>query len=191
VLFRSFLTFIFLKFVRSKIVNIDFKVVFLSLWLILGISGFILRGIVSEAYVPIIYFPALALVGYLLSPIVKKFHFTGWTFVISLVLINSIAVFISFAKIEARGGNYQDMLKVTDFLVTESPSNMYKLVYLGPGDEFYTADNQWRYLLWYRGNPPVTFSHRRYIISASPYSIPANFKLIKDFGFVQVGKNAN
>ena len=51
----------------------------------------------------------------------------------------------------------------------------------------HSADNHWKYLLWWKGRESVNDSLRTYIIYDYPYLPSAGVDIVKDIGYVKVG----
>lgn len=183
----SFLAFIY--FEKGDIKKLPFEKRFIFLWFTLSIAGFILRGIVSEAYMPLSFFPAISILALAADKMVAKAPLLGWLGLVFILLVNGLFLLkTNFLLPGPYGLPLSDRLKVVDFIIQDTQGKPYKLVYRGVDHIYESGDNHYQYLLWWRGNAPSKDADLTYFIfEPKEYSLPTVEPLV-DFGYAMVGK---
>ncbi|KKQ42236.1 MAG: glycosyl transferase family 2 [Microgenomates group bacterium GW2011_GWC1_37_8] len=171
----------------GKSSNFEFRFIFL--WIYLSIAAFLLRGFISAAYLPLIFFPLIISLAVFFDMVIKKFKYIGWVIFTGIILMNISAVFSYFNEFEKSGVTlYSTRISAAEKLVELSAGREYKLEYFGPGREFQTGDDNWNYLLWWNGNEPKVIAKNIFAIIEYPYKVPEGYKQIIDLGSVKIGK---
>jgi hypothetical protein len=170
---------------RNK--KLEFGQKFVLIWFFGAFFGFLLRGIYSEAYIPLLYFPTIIIFAFFLDWVIQKSGRAGWLFILVYVSLNSVFLVQHYTSSNLNRLTFSERLEVVDFIINNAQGKDYKLTYFGPGYMFHSGDNHWRYLLWWKGNEPEKDAERSFSIIEKPYSLSKEFNRLKDFGNVKVG----
>ena len=158
----------------------------IAVWLFLASAGFFLKGVFSEAYMPIIFFPTLVLLAFLFDFLIAKFRYLGWAILFMIIAVNSLYVVkVSFNRENMY--SISKMNEVAKYIIAKAKGRSYQLVYIGPSDMYESGDNAWRYLLWKAGNEPEIRSNLVYTISYEHISNVGSFDKTINFESITVG----
>ena len=151
VLAASFLHFLRDLFHKNKVAS-ETKLIFI--WLILGFSGFLFKGHLSDAYMPIMFFPGMLVVSWGLLKIIKIMGKLGWLIALALFFLNIYYLLQTDFLLDKGASLMIEQIKVSDYIIESIDEKDYELLYLGPGYQFHTAGDNFEYILWWKGNPP-------------------------------------
>lgn len=181
---------IFLIYVFQHMRKLAFEYKFIFLWLTFALSGFILRGIVSEAYTPLLFFPLVVILSLSFRWLLAKTSIYFWLIIITIVSVNSIYLIqTNYLLPSVYGLPYSERLKISDSIIENADGREYKFIYQGPGDNFAASDDNYQYLLWWMGNKPVKSSPLSYTLFEPADKLTGNFDEVIDFGHTKVGTN--
>lgn len=180
------IVFVFRKWV-ILLKNIDIKNVFIIIWSLTGVLSFIIRGIYSEAYIPLIYFPILVIFGIFFDKLINKSKYLGASVFSVILIINIFSVIKRINSGEMISSGYRNRLESAKIILEESRGRPVSFVYTGPSAQFQSGDNHWKYLLWWEGvvlsdKPDVIYS-----ITEKPYNIPKGFENVRNIGNFTIG----
>jgi hypothetical protein len=160
---------------------------FIFLWIFIAVFGFIVRGIVSEAYVPLLFFPWVIVAALFIEEIIKRTKL-GWIFLIAFASINaSFVIRNNYFMPQVYGLPYSERKEAAEFIINDAEGSPYDLVYVGPSNEFIAGDNNYRYLLWWKGNEPLAGADLMYAVFDPKDSFRGKFERVKVFKNIIVG----
>ncbi len=178
----------FLIYVFQHMRKLAFEYKFIFLWLTFALSGFILRGIVSEAYTPLLFFPLILVISLLFRWMLKKAGTIAWVLIIAVSMVNSVYLIQrNYLLPEVYGLPYSEREEAAEFIVNDAKGSPYDLVYVGPRNEFIAADNNYRYLLWWKGNEPQVGADLMYAVFDPKDTFRGKFERVKVFKGIIVG----
>ncbi len=126
------------------------------LWLLLPLVVIFFNKTTSEAYFSLLLLPLALFSGYFLSRLFVKntlfILFLGWWLVnIHYLLIRDYAL-----DPGSYGAGLSSRLAVSDAILAASATSVPRLTAVGPGSQFATTVDPYRYLIWWRGltRPP-------------------------------------
>ena len=179
---------IFLIHVFQHLRKLAFEYKFIFLWLTFALSGFILRGIVSEAYTPLLFFPLILVISLSFRWMLKKAGTIAWVLIIAVSMVNSVYLIQrNYLLPEVYGLPYSEREEAAEFIINDAKGSPYDLVYAGPRNEFIAADNNYRYLLWWKGNEPLAGADLMYAVFDPKDSFRGKFERVKVFKNIIVG----
>lgn len=146
------LSFLFLGIIFNYLGRFGFLEKFIFIWLVTSVAGFKIRGIISSAYLPVVFSPSILTFALFINFIIKKSRIFGYLVLTIFILGNTFFVLNSFGV--KKGIYLRDRLRVVDRIIVEANGEDFDISYIGPGDEFHSADNHYHYLLWLRGYEP-------------------------------------
>lgn len=168
----------------SKETSAYLKLIFV--WSVLGSVSFLIRGIYSGAYIPLLFFPLIVILSLFFDWVIKKKKKVGVGLLTLMILGNVYYLMKNFNKVKKI--TLSDRIRVADYIVKNSQDQDYELIYRGTGYVFPLGDSHWRYLLWWRGKEPKAKEEFKLAIFEYPHKPVGNFEIIKDFGYIKVGK---
>lgn len=189
-IFLTFSVTAFFYFLKQNRRKLKFGHKFIFVWLLTALAGFFLRGVVAEAYMPLIFLPFSLVVALFLKELINKVGTIGWILALTIIFMNFLfLVKTNFFQPEVYGPTLQQRLEIVDFIVKDAGGESYKLVYQGPGDMFEAGDNHYQYLLWWKGNEPKREAALVYTLIEiePPQGLTKQFDRTKDFGYAMVG----
>jgi len=133
-------------------------VMILLAWMAIMLISFIVMGNASEAYFPALFVPVAILLGLSINTYSHQARFLLTVSIILLALINtSFLVTTSFLTgpvsstnpLNTYGAPLSEQLSITT-LISQQASNNYSLTALGPGSQFPSFLDNYRYLLWWQ-----------------------------------------
>ena len=161
---------------------------FILLWLFITILGFFIRGVFSEAYMPLTYLPIIVIMSLLFNFLIEKLKRAGFI-ILTIIIVGNIWFLLNNNFISEKRDyiTFKQRLETVDFIIEDTKNENFDLVFRGPGYMFHSADNHYQYLLWWKGNEPVKNSEKSYAIFEYPYSSLKKFEKVFDKGYVKVG----
>jgi hypothetical protein len=162
-------------------------------WLIISVLGFTLRGIFSEAYMPLLFFPVIVIVSSFFAYLINKYARVGW-FMLGLVVIANIIYLpkYTFSFSTKEKNTLRQELQVVDYILSDAGGRDYAVVYRGPGYEYLSGDNHFKYLFWWKGRELKNArSNLKYWIYTQDKSQNLEFDKISNMGYFSVGVKEN
>lgn len=167
--------------------NLSFSEKLLLSWGVFAGGGFILRGTIAEAYMPLVFLPVVALLSLLAKTFVRSWGKIFWILPIVLAAINGLFLLKSdYFMPRNYGVGLSQRLALVDFIVTDAQGRPYKLDYRGPGYMFAAGDDHYYYLLWWKGNEPSEGATLTYALYEGEQEPHGAFDRIEDFGYAKV-----
>jgi GT2 family glycosyltransferase len=164
-----------------------FSIKFIFVWFFVGYLSFFFRGIYSQAYIPLVFVPTILIISLFFEFLIKRSSLVGVTAAVVVAGFNSFYLIRGY-NASGCGITFSKRVEVSEFIVSDAAGADYQLVYLGPGYQFASGANHWRYLLWWKGNEPNSRSINKYVIVEYPYEAGKKHKIIKDFGKIKVAR---
>lgn len=144
----------------KKRVEPNFAYKFLFVWLVIGLLSFLVRGTFSEAYIPLLYFPVLVSFALLLSEITERRVYIGVFLIILLSTFHITSLLGRFTETIP----FSDRIATVDFIIQDANGSDFSLHYFGPQYMYAAGDDNWQYLLWWRGNEPKVNIRKSYTL---------------------------
>ncbi len=180
--------FYFLRKIRREFKKIKIYDKLIATWLLVAVVGFFVRGIFSGAYMPLLYLPILAIVSLSFDRFILNWGRVGVLILLMTVFANIILLFKT--KFTTSNDGYvtlKERLEVVDLILSQVGDKGYAAIYRGPSYQFTSGDNNWRYLLWFKGNEPKPFVKPSYGIFEYPYDALGSYKVIGEVNYVKIG----
>jgi hypothetical protein len=157
-------------------------------WMVIGLSAIFLRGIVSEAYLPLMFFPLVVAFGQLFVMILRYSKALGIV-TLNLILASNIYFLLDSDYASTRYKSvYSEKLAVTSIVLNDAKGKGYNLIYRGK-NYYDSSGDRYRYLLWWKGNEPSKNTVNTYIISDIGFIQSSKLKLVGNVGESYVYKD--
>lgn len=130
--------------------------ILLTGWMLILLISFFVHGSPSEAYFPALFVPLVLTWGILLTKIGKKSNLLR-----ALVIFFAITLavyqlrFLLKNRMMTYGLGLNQRMKVASFIIKDAGEENYQIFGLGPGAEFDSFLDNYRYLLWFLGKVPT------------------------------------
>ena len=170
-----------------KNIRKDPKSVFISIWLISVLLSFFVRGAVSAAYLPLIFFPFTVILARLYHKAFVKYKLVTSLTLLLLFILNLYYAISTLKNDPNENISYPKMLSVSTEIISDADGRVFQYNYFGPNDQFETSDDPWIYLLWWMGNEPRTGSELKYVVADFPAKLPVGYKRMGEFTELSVG----
>lgn len=125
-------------------------------WIIVFLVSFFIHGSPSEAYFPVLFVPLALIWGIFLTKISKISRLFK---VLVIFLAITLAVyqleFLLKNRMMTYGLGLNQRMEVASFIIKDTGEEDYQIFALGPGVEFASFLDNYRYLLWFKGKPPT------------------------------------
>lgn len=183
-----FLTVIFIKELFVKKIIFKGEYLLLLIWGFLGISAFFIRGSFSVAYFPLLFLPIILILSISLYWMFKN-NMRVLYLALLIFALSNILYFKNFNNnlLKSNVFNYPKQLEVSEFIINFVEGKRYSLQYLSSNIQFESSIDNFRYLLWYMGNEPVTLSDNRLILVDNEKYFDIG-EPIKSFGNINIYK---
>jgi len=158
----TFAIFVYARGFRSK--EKLFSENLVLVWGVLGIFSFVVRGVISEAYLPLVFLPISIIIGNFFDKYSKKSSIFSVIFIFIVFFNSYYLVRTNYLIPEVYGPSLDKKLEVVGELLELANGNLYSLSYIGPGDIYESGGMQYEYLLWYLGNAPVEKSTTTFVV---------------------------
>lgn len=168
----------------------EFHYIFIFLWSVVALSAFLIRGTVSEAYMPLLFFPIIIIIAVFFESLIKRTNFAGWIPIAALVSINVVHTLKSeFFVPSVYGLTFAQRIEIVDYIIKDTHDDDYQFIYRGPGHFFEAGDNHYQYLLWWKGKPPNDKASLSYTLFERKSKLSGKFDEVIDFGYATIGVN--
>ncbi len=177
-----------LKQVKNNHKRVQFTEAFTLVWGIIGIAALVGRQVFSEAYIPLLYFPIIILVGLFFSFIIRKLKIIGLFLFVFLVSVNTYVVIDTIKSGKYSESSIKRQIEVVDRILDDNSSGEFNYNYLGPGMEFASGKDNWEYLFWWRGANINNKNEPKYGILTEKYSFLRDHKELSNYGTYKIVK---
>ncbi len=165
--------------------------VFIVLWLLLGLFGLVGRGLIIEAYLPLLFYPlSLILTLFLMYLIQKSKWFIVIPILISLTNIWYLTIKDPLFKSKYRS-TYERDLKISAYLVNDTKSREFQLDYITKTPYFESSDDHYEYIIWWKGGKDVYNSDLKYQLISELGKPSEGFEVVGKYGDLILTKNKN
>lgn len=138
------------------------------IWLLVPLALIFINGTPSEAYFALLVIPIIIFAGFFIANIFPKFSliffFTGWWLINSHFLISRNYLIDPGSYGASLSSRQQLSQQIFSASLTSSP----QIIATGPGSEFASTIDPYRYLVWWQGlSQKATGSHLRFMVNDS------------------------
>lgn len=125
-------------------------------WMAILLISFFVHGSPSEAYFPALFVPIVLAWGIFLTKIKKKSNLLRFLVIfLALALAVYQVRFLLGNRMMTYGLGLNQRMKVASFIIKDVGEENYQIFGRGPGAEFASFLDNYRYLLWFKGKPPT------------------------------------
>lgn len=132
------------------------NLVILVSWVMVLLMAFLVHGSPSEAYFPALFVPLALIWGIFFTKMSEKSNVLRALAVFLVIALAAYQLwFLLGHRMMTYGLGLNQRMKVASFIIKDVEEQKYQIMGLGPGAEFKSFLDNYRYLLWFLGKPPT------------------------------------